>query len=236
MGGITDLRFGNGREKRVKIFVDGKLTLTVPAETVLRAGLEVGQELSDKRVEELLHSANLLRCLKAASRYLSYRPRSESELRTQLHRHGFNDAAIYTVLTKLKEQGLVDDVAFARFWKDNRESFSPRSQWLTKAELRRKGVASEVIDQVVDTTNDYENAYRAALSRTRHLPLPEYQAFRQKLGDFLRRRGFNYEVINHTVKRIWEEELEGVTQDSATSDAPAIPSLPTKKGGRNGRN
>jgi SOS response regulatory protein OraA/RecX len=37
------------------------------------------------------------------------------------------------------------------------------------------------------------------------LPLADYQSFRRRLGEYLRRRGFNYEVINHTVERVWQE-------------------------------
>jgi len=99
----------------------------------------------------------------------------------------------------------VDDMAFAQFWKDNRESFSPRSQWLTKLELRRKGVAGDIIDQVVDAVDDYDSAYRAALSKARSLPLSDYQGFRRRLGGYLRRRGFSYEVIVNTVERLWQE-------------------------------
>jgi regulatory protein len=109
------------------------------------------------------------------------------------------------VIAKLKEQGLVSDIAFAQFWKDNRESFSPRSQWLTRLELRRKGVTTDIIDQVVDEVDDADNAYRAALSKARGLPLSDYQGFRRRLGDYLKRRGFGYEVINYTVERIWQE-------------------------------
>jgi len=109
------------------------------------------------------------------------------------------------VLAKLKEQGLVDDMAFAQFWKDNREAFSPRSQWLTKLELRRKGVASNIIDQIADTIDDEDSAYRAALSKARSLPLSDYQSFYRRLGVYLKRRGFNYGVINHTIERLWSE-------------------------------
>jgi len=109
------------------------------------------------------------------------------------------------VLAKLKEQGVVDDMAFAQFWKDNRESFSPRSQWLTKLELRRKGVADDIIDRVTDAVDDDNSAYRAALSKARSLPLSDRQGFRRRLGDYLKRRGFGYGVINHTVERVWQE-------------------------------
>jgi regulatory protein len=126
-------------------------------------------------------------------------------MRERLQRRGFDGDSIEAVIAKLKEQGLVNDMAFAQFWKDNRESFSPRSQWLTRLELRRKGVTTDIIDQVVDEVDDADNAYRAALSKARGLPLSDYQGFRRRLGDYLKRRGFGYEVINHTVERIWQE-------------------------------
>jgi len=166
----------------------------------------VGQELSAAEVEALAGTDRFHRCLNAALRYLSYRPRSEFELKERLHRRGFDDDSMGAVLTRLKEQELVDDVAFAQFWKDNRESFSPRSKRLTGLELRRKGVDEDTIAQVVDVIDDDDSAYRAALGKARSLPLSDYQDFRQRLAGYLRRRGFSYGVINHAVERVWQKQ------------------------------
>jgi regulatory protein len=117
----------------------------------------------------------------------------------------FEDDNIEAVIAKLKEQGLVDDVAFAHFWKDNRESFSPRSQWLTRLELRRKGVATGVIDEATGTIDDEDNAYRAGLTRANRLATADYSDFRRRLGEYLKRRGFSYEVIDRTVQKLWQE-------------------------------
>jgi len=201
---ITAIRTGKGQRKRVNVFLDGKFAFSLEAEVAVRERLQVEQELSASQIEALARSDHFHRCFNAAAHYLSYRPRSESELRERLHRRGFDDS-IEAVIAKLKEQGLVDDVAFAQFWKDNRESFSPRSRWLTKLELRRKGVADDIIDQVVDTVDDNNNAYRAALSKARSLPLSDYQGFRRRLGEYLKRRGFGYGVIKHTVEQLWQE-------------------------------
>ena len=206
MSKITALRAGKGRGKRINIFLDGKYAFSLEAEVVIKSGLQVGQELSNGQIETLTGSDHFHRCLNAATHYLNYRPRSESEIRERLHRRGFDGDSIEAVITKLKEQGLVDDMAFAQFWKDNRESFSPRSQWLTKLELRRKGVADSIIDQVVDEINDDDSAYRAALSKARSLPLADYQNYRRRLGEYLKRRGFGYGVINNTVERVWQEQ------------------------------
>jgi len=178
------------------------------ADVAVKEGLRLGQELSDYQIEALARSDHFHRCLNAAAHFLSYRPRSEAEVRKRLQQRGFDDDSVTAVLAKLKEQGLVDDMAFAQFWKDNRQSFSPRSQWLIKLELRRKGVADDIIDQMVDA-DDGDSAYRAALSKARSLPLSDYQGFRHRLGEYLKRRGFGYKAINHTVERIWQEKGGG---------------------------
>ena len=205
---ITAIRVGRGRGKRVNVFLNGKFAFSLETEVAVKDSLWVGQELSADEVEALVSSDHFHRCLNAAVHYLSYRPRSESELRERLHRRGFDGDSVEAVIAKLKEQGLVDDIAFAQFWKDNRETFSPRSRWLTKLELRQKGVADDVIDQVVDVVDDESSAYRAAWNKARSLSLSDYQGFRRRLGEYLKRRGFGYGVINYTVKRLWQEQGE----------------------------
>jgi len=207
---ITALRVGKSRGKRVNVFLDGKFAFSLEAEVAVREGLQPGQELSAGEIEALARSDHFHRCLNAATHYLSYRPRSESELRERLHLRGFDGDSVEAVLAKLKEQGVVDDMAFTQFWKDNRESFSPRSQWLTKLELKRKGVAEDIIDQVTDAIDDDNSAYRAALSKARSLPLSDRQDFCRQLGGYLKRRGFGYRVIKHTTERVWQELREEV--------------------------
>jgi len=203
---VTAIRAGRKQGKRVNVFLDGKFAFSLEAEVAVKEGLQVGQELSESKIEALASSDHLHRCLNAAIHYLSYRPRSEAELRERLHRRGFDGDNVEAAIAKLREQGLVDDLAFAQFWKDNRESFNPRSQWLTRSELRQRGVANDIIDQMVAGIDDEDSAYRAALSRAHSLPLSDYQSFRRRLGEYLKRRGFGYRVISHTVERVWQEQ------------------------------
>ena len=205
MSQITDLREGKGREKRINIYLDGRFAFSLGAEVAAKENLQVGQELSDDQIEALTGSDQLQRCLGAAYRYLSYRPRSEAEITERMQRRGFGRETVDAAIARLREQALIDDEAFARFWKENRESFSPRSRWLTERELRQKGVLNEAIEHVVAGMDDDENAYQAALQKTRCGTPADYQSFRRRLGDYLRRRGFNYEVIGHTVEKVWQE-------------------------------
>ena len=208
MSKITALKTNRRTNKQLSMFLDGKFTVSLDTETAVKEGLKIGQELSDDKVKELAKNVDLARCLNIAYRFLSYQPRSEAEMKERLHRRGFDDSNIEIIINKLKEQNLLDDTAFAQFWKENREMFRPRSQRLTRLELRKKGVADAIIKEVTAESDDMQSAYQAALSKAQRLPKQEYEVFRRRLGDYLKRRGFGYAVISQTIKRIWQELKE----------------------------
>jgi len=208
---VTAVRSGK-RGKRVNIFLDEKFAFSLEAEVALKEGLKAEKALSEDEIEALKKADLFQRCLNAAFHFLSYRPRSQAELRQRLQRRGFDGDNVAAVLAKLKAQGLVDDLAFAQFWKDNRQSFRPRSQWLTRLELRQKGIAQEIIDRVAAQVDDEDCAYRAAVSKARRLSTTDYEGFSRRLGEYLKRRGFGYGLIKPTVERVWQER--GVEHNS----------------------
>lgn len=144
-------------------------------------------------------------CLNAALRFLKNRPRSEHEVRARLRHHGYDSQCIDAAIASLKVKGLVDDLSFARFWVDNRDAFRPRGERMIKMELRQKGVASEIIDQFSFASDETENAYRSARQKARSLPRTDEKSFQRRLGDYLKRRGFGYGVINKVVTQVWDE-------------------------------
>jgi len=201
---VTAVRSGK-RGKRVNVYLNDKFAFSLEAEVAVKEGLRTERALSEDEIESLKKADLFQRCLNAAFNFLSYRPRSESELRQRLNRRGFDSDNVAAVLTRLKEQGLVDDLAFAQFWKDNRESFRPRSQWLTRLELRQKGVAEEIIERVAAQVDDEASAYRAATAKALRLSTADYDGFRRRLSEYLKRRGFGYSLIKPTVERVWQE-------------------------------
>ena len=204
---ITAIRaVRNPGVKRANIYLNGKFAFSLDNEVVLKENLKVDQELTSSEVDLLTRSDRFQRCLNSAFQFLSYRPRSESEIRDRLRKHGYEKEEIDRTVDQLKRLSLVDDVAFAEYWKDNRNSFRPRGQGMLKVELKRKGIESDVIDRVIEDVDDSDNAYRAAISKARTLPVTDYLEFRRKMVGYLQRRGFNYGVINNTVKQVWHEK------------------------------
>ena len=204
MAMITALR-ENDRKKQVSVFIDGSLSFTIVGEVAAIAGLEVGQHLSAHQIAELTKADLFQRCLVAALHYLDYRPRSEAEIRQRLHRRGFADDVVDEVIIGLKERRLIDDLAFAQYWRDNRLSFNQRSRRLIRLELRQKGVATETANEVTEDLDDESAAYGAGLKKARVLTNLDYGEFHRRLSGYLRRRGFDYETINSVIARLWQE-------------------------------
>jgi regulatory protein len=137
--------------------------------------------------------------------FLSYRARSESEIRRNLHKHEIPEPVIEETLERLRRDGLANDDQFARAWVENRTTFRPRSRRMMALELRQKGLDEEAAKSALADVDDEALAYEAATKRVPRLKGLEWSEFRKKLSDFLARRGFSYSVITSVVTRVWNE-------------------------------
>jgi regulatory protein len=154
--------------------------------------------------EEL--EATFLEAKDAALRLLAYRARSEAEVERRLSRR-YSPAVVERVIEALRQQRHLDDQAFARLWRRNREEHRPRSRGLVQQELSRLGVASEIVQEALDGFDNDENAYRAGLKQAQKLSARNYseEDFRRKLRTHLQQRGFGYGIVRQTVDRLWQE-------------------------------
>ena len=208
---ITALEPQMNNPDRINLFVDGRFLMGVNAVIVLQMGLSLEQELSPEQLEQL-HSEEIeQRAVDRALNYLSYRPRSREEVRRYLRRKETPPEIIETALARLDRLDFVNDRTFAGFWIDSREHFSPRGARALKNELRMKGVERDVVDELVNDDQDEERALRAGRKKAMTLvntPNIDYVTFRNRLGSFLQRRGFGYQVVTRTVRELWKELKE----------------------------
>ena len=151
-------------------------------------------------------STAFFRAREQALRFLSYRARSEAEVRRRLSRR-YSRGVVEDVLESLRSQNLLDDLAFARQWRASRERSRPRAGRLIHQELRGFGVPAEVIEDSLAGFDDEANAARAAEFFARRLAFrdADWSEFREKLTAHLRRRGFASGLVAETVSRAWEE-------------------------------
>jgi regulatory protein len=208
---ITALEPQVNNPERINLYVDGRFLLGVNAAIVLQMGLRLEQELSPSQLDLLQSEEAEQRAVDRALNYLSYRPRSREEVRRYLRRKETPPEIIEAALARLDRLDFVNDRTFAGFWIESREQFSPRGARALKNELRMKGVERDVVDEMVNDEQDEERALRAGRKKAIALanaPNIDFATFRNRLGSFLQRRGFGYQVTARTVRALWKELKE----------------------------
>jgi len=196
-GCITALEPPKRSRDRVNVYLDGEFAFGLAS--IAAAGLRVGMILSDAEVARLKAADEVEHVHNRALDYLSYRPRSEAEVRQYLVDKGFREGVIEEVLARLNRVGLIDDQAFARYWRDNRARFRPRGRRMLSYELAQKGVDSEAIEQVLDDYDEAAAVRKAAEEQARRLQHLPADQFRRRLTGRLVRRGFSYELVRETL-------------------------------------
>ncbi len=139
--------------------------------------------------------------LDKALKFLSFRPRSEQETRRYLMAKQTPETEITSIIAKLKHLKFLDDVEFCLWWQRHRDEFRPRSSYILRQELIRKGIDKEIITTHLDTSpsQDLKRA-KAAFSRRakKFLPLTDPKR-KNRAYRYLISRGFSYDIIKQVI-------------------------------------
>jgi regulatory protein len=205
-GKITALEVQKRNKERVNVYIDGEFAFGL--NLMDAAALHKGQQLSPADVARLQHADAIVKAVDAAANFLSYRPRSSTEVRQNLEKKQFQPGVVAAAMQRMTDLGYLDDAAFARYWVDNRNTFKPRGPLALRTELRQKGVPDAIIREVVDDVDAEALAYRAAQKKLSRYRGSSHQDFKRKLGGFLQRRGFGYDVVIPVLNRLIDELSE----------------------------
>lgn len=202
-GQITALEVQQGNKERVNVYLDGEFAFGL--NLMDAAQLRKGQQLSEADITRLLHGDAVVKAVERAVHFLQFRPRSSAEVRRNLEQKAYPPEVIQATLERLQTLAYLDDAAFARYWVENRDTFKPRSPRVLRMELQQKGISADIIQEVLSDLDANHAAYRAA-----HQKLAKYKGltvreFKQKLGGFLQRRGFAYEVVDEVLHQLIDE-------------------------------
>jgi regulatory protein len=143
-----------------------------------------------------------------AVKFLSYRARSESEVRAKLAQLGFSRDTADGTVKKLVSLKLLNDGNFARAWTVSRVEGRGYGPLRIERELRQKGIAKSLIAQLLDETfskqQGKERAKQLLEKRFRGKDFSDAKVFRRAVA-FLQRRGYRDSVIAEILKRPLED-------------------------------
>ncbi len=203
-GKVTALKVQKRHPNRVNVYLDNEYSFGLSRITAV--WLQVGQELSPSKIAKLQADDAREVAYIQAVRFLDYRPRSRAEVRRNLEKHAVPSEIINDVFRRLERSGLVNDERYAQDWVENRSEFRPRSRRALAYELHKRGLNENAIQKALEGLNEETMAYQAAHKQARRYEDLPLRDFNNKLGSFLARRGFSYDIIKHVVAKIWDEK------------------------------
>jgi regulatory protein len=92
--------------------------------------------------------------LEAGLRFLEARSRSVAEVRRRLGQAGYRPDLVEGAIARLTELGMLDDATFGRAWIESRDRAHPRGERALRSELVLKGLARELIDELLGVRRD----------------------------------------------------------------------------------
>jgi regulatory protein len=197
-GTITAVHRDNKQKQRYHIDLDGDYAFSVHEDILVKYNLFKGTEVDEPFYREVLVAEEKHRAYLNALRYIGIRPRTKSQLHAYLLEKGFLPAVADEVCDRCREQGYIDDEAFARQWVDERLRLKPRSPYMLRMELQQRGIDRSIVEDAVRgvSREDELVAARALIEKkARRLTGPPNPDEERKLLSMLMRKGFSHGVI-----------------------------------------
>jgi regulatory protein len=198
---------------RRNIFADGDFVVGVSAETLLRFGLRVGDEITAALVKAIEKTEELVSAKGIALRFLTVRPRTVREIRDKLREKEFGDEEIDQTITTLKSAGLLDDAAFARMYVRDALAGRPAGKLFLKRKLLLLGIEKRVAEDAIEETFAGVDVQATALAlarqfikKTQNLKKDEAAMKRRnRVSSFLARKGYGWDVIEGVLKQVFTD-------------------------------
>ncbi len=206
------------RKKRTKewysIYLsDGREILSY-IDFIIKFNIKTGKNLTEEKIQEIKSSSDLLLAKEIAYKFLSYKPRTQKEVEEKLRLKGFPEDIISKVIDDIKRYGFINDLEYARNFLLNRLRSKTLGKIALKQILLSKGIPNETIEQVLaereNLINEFEIALELAKKKLKQIKSSKKKKRdkneqKRKIYEFLARRGFTWDTINHVINTIFND-------------------------------
>ena len=211
---ITSIEPQKRRQGRFNIYVEGKFSFAADENMLAKNILSVGKSLSADDIEKLTKENEAGKLFDASLRFLSYRQRSEKEVKDFLVKKiarcenikfnlGSQSPVISQIITRLKKQSFLNDEEFAEWWVKARTGSQPKGPYVIRMELLRKGVDKEIVEKAISKiTNQKELGYKVIHKKLKTWKKLTNLELKKKVYEHLARRGFDSKTINEVIAQI----------------------------------
>ncbi|HRX14159.1 MAG TPA: RecX family transcriptional regulator [Eubacteriales bacterium] len=196
---ITKIEIQKRNKDKANLFLDDEFRCGLTAESVVRARLIVGDELTEERLDEIFLTSESEIAFNKACDYISRSMKTVKQIRDWLKGKSFDSKVIENVIGKLREYRYIDDSLYAELYINS--NLQTKGKRRLAVELTQKGINKDLIEKTVDALpNDKlsENANILAEKYMRNKDNSTQNLI--KLQRYLLSRGYDYDIVNEIIK------------------------------------
>lgn len=203
---ITDIVPQN-KYDRVNIYIDGKFAFGLSEELRYKLNLNVDKLVSQDFIDDVIKGEEKNKVINSALNLLSYRQRSIKEMYTRLIQKGYDEEYVINAIEYCKERNYLDDKMYAESFIRDKTNLNGYGSIRIRFDLLSKGISKDIVDEVlnIDFAEEYSRAHELAQKRIKSYRNDEKNAIYQKLGGFLQRKGYSYDVVSKVLKEVLEK-------------------------------
>lgn len=194
-------------QKRYNIYIDHEFAFGISDELRYKFGLHIDNNIEEDFIENILKSEEEMKVKNYALKLLSFNRKSEKGMYDSLKRKGYDECIIENTLDFLKENKYIDDLEFAKAFINDKRNINKYGSNRIKYDLLKKGISKDIIEStlIIDSDEEYESAYELAVKKLKSYKGQEKYNVYRKLGGFLQRKGYSYEVISKILDNVLGE-------------------------------
>lgn len=206
-GLITKIERQQKNKKRYSIYVNEEYAFSVHEDVLISRSISKGNEIDGVELKQILKEEEKKKCERVGLHYLSYRPRTVSEMVRHLKTKEYDEGTIDTLTQEWIQIGYLDDHSFAKQWLEERVRYKKKGRLLLREELKQKGISTKIIHEVmdhIDEAEEYKSCLELAQKKIKTLNGLADQKEKYKLYSYLQRRGYTLELIQSVLLELEE--------------------------------
>ena len=188
------------RKQMCALFIDGEYVMNLDAQTLIENRFDVGREIDDDELKEIIDKSNERRAKEKALWLISYRSHSKKELFDKLKR-GFDEESAQKAVDRMEELGLINDEEFAKLYARKLVNGKKMSVKAAEFELYRKGIDKITAEQVLGEL-EYDPQTQIIEFITKKYKNINDEKIKRRAVAALQRKGYSWDEIKSALDRI----------------------------------
>ena len=186
------------RRQMCALFIDGEYVMNLDAQTLIENRFDVGREIDDDELGEIIEKSNERRAKDKALWLISYRSHSKKELFDKLRRD-FDEYSAQKAVDRMQELGLINDGEFAKAYALKLVYGKKMSLRAAELELRRKGIDEITAEQALSEL-EYDAQTQIIEFISKKYRNIEDEKVRRRAVAALQRKGYGWDDIKQAIE------------------------------------